>query len=293
LKRWMRITLILAAGLAAAGITFVLNRAYISEHTRFENVVIAMENTYPYSPLQKYQLAKRVKSSIPEDAVLNTEFLTGKKWYAGHLGIGEGDIIRKSRIKDSAGTPFGEAVALEGGKVLVGVKTDQVLSAGGSIKPGVLVNAIVFIPGDGRSRPDDIVITPEREPLLGGLLIKDVQNADSSAPGGKGREALPVVAVIETSMQAAQKLVLYQETGKVYLAPVGVNTKTVFRVNTAESPVQGSAPARDSAPVQASAPGTAAPAAAEPLPAAQTSPPPPSPPSGQTGIPPGDRVRTR
>jgi len=239
LKKWLKVLIILFTGVTVAGVTFLVNSAYIEKHTRLVNVVVAAEDIHPYSVVKKYHTAEAVISSVPDDAVTDPAFLGEQEWYAGSLGIGKDDIIRKSRINNVETNPFGKALALKDKKVLVGVKTDQVMSAGSNIKPGVMVNALVFIPSDNRSRPENSVIGPDQDGLLSGLLIREIQNADTNAPNGKGREAQPVVAVIETSIPAAQKLVLYQEIGKVYLVPAGV------------APVSTSAAVSTGAPVSA------------------------------------------
>jgi len=227
LKKWLRIITIITTGLVVAGLTFLINSAYIAKHTRLAKVAVATDNIYPYNRVVKYEITEVVESSVPQDAVTDLNFLGDREWFAGGLGIGKGDVIRKSRLRDVKTNPFGQALGLQEDKVLVGVKTDQIQSAGANIKPGVLVNGFVFIAGDGRKRADDAVIGPDQDPLLANLLVREVQNSDISTPGGKGREAIPAVAVIETSPGAAQRLVLYQETGKIYLTPAGVNGVTV------------------------------------------------------------------
>ncbi|MBU7007059.1 hypothetical protein [Phosphitispora fastidiosa] len=238
MKKWLKVLIILFTGVTVAGVTFLVNSAYINKHTRLVNVVVAAEDIPPYNLIGKYQTAEAVISSVPDDAVTDPAFLGEQEWYSGSLGIGQGDIIRKSRINNAESNPFGKALALKDKKILVGVKTDQAMSAGSNIKPGVIVNALVFIPSDNRNRPENTVVGPDQDGLLSGLLIREVQNADTNAPNGKGREAQPVVAVIETSIPAAQKLVLYQEVGKVYLVPAGVDLNTD---NTSASVNTGSA----------------------------------------------------
>ncbi len=222
MRKWLKVLIILFTGAAVAGITFLVNSAYIDKHTRLVSVVVAAEDIPPHNRVKGYHMSEAVISSVPDDAVTDPAILSEQEWYAGSLGIGKGDIIRKSRINNVETNPFGKALALKDKKVLVGVKTDQVMSAGSNIKPGVLVNALVFIPSDNRSRPENTVIGPDQDGLLSGLLVREIQNADTNAPSGTGRESQPVVAVIETSIPAAQKLVLYQEIGKVYLVPAGV-----------------------------------------------------------------------
>ncbi|KNZ69036.1 hypothetical protein Tfer_2280 [Thermincola ferriacetica] len=229
MKKWLKITFVLITGLLLAVTTFILNKSYIAQHTDLKPVVVAKETVTPYNPITKYELVKKVRSSIPEDAVTDPKYLEKKKWYAGKLGIGAGDIIRKSRIVDEDSNPFGKAISLTDNKVLVGVETNLVKSAGANIKPGVKVNALVFKPANDRSE-QDTVITPNENPLLGNILVKQVLNSQATNVAGKGKEAMPTVAVLETTVPVAKLLVLYQETGKIYLAPVGVDIKTASKI---------------------------------------------------------------
>lgn len=208
MKKWLRITIVVLIALALAGFTFVLNKAYISKHTDLKTVAITKETVYPFNQLKKYQLTKVPRSAVPEDAVTDLKNLNDKEWFAGKLGIGEGDIIRKSRIVDTKTNPFGQALGLKDNNVLIGVKTDLILSAGKSVRPGVLTNVLVFLPGNDRELPSRVA-GPQwnnkppfiYDPLLGNLLVREIQNADGTPLGEKGREALPVVVVIEASIR--------------------------------------------------------------------------------------------
>ncbi len=236
MKKALKILLIILTGLLVAGITFTLNKSYINKHTNFKTVAIAKETVTPYGKLAKYELVKVVSSAIPEDAITDLSYLQKKEWFAGKLGIGTGDVIRKSRLVDEKSNPFGPALAVKNNKVLVGVVVDQAKSTGGNIKPGVLTNAVVFLAGDSRAGTPDRVISSDDDALLGNLLVKQLQNSDVGAATGKGKEAVPAVAIIETSLKAAKTLVKYQEIGKVYLVPVGVDIKTLYKVADQSSP---------------------------------------------------------
>jgi hypothetical protein len=236
LKKWLKITIIVVTGLLVGVLTFSLNKSYITANTSFDTVVVAAENISPYGLISNYRTKKVVRSAVPDDAVKDTTILKNKEWYAGKLGIGEGDIIRKSRIVDTATNPFGQVLAVKKDHVLIGVKTDQIFSAGKNIKPGVRAHAFVFIPGDQRTTSDR-VIGPQNDPLLANLLVKEVQNAEATSLAEKGREALPVVAVLETTIPVAQKIVLYQETGKIYLAPAGIDVASAITTLSQNTPI--------------------------------------------------------
>lgn len=233
MKKIFKILFILLFASAAAGITFFLNKSYINEHTTLGEVVVAKEDISPYAAVTNYEVAKVVKASIPEDAVTKMDFLKNKQWFTTKLGIGKGDIIRKSRIVEAKNNPFGPALGLKEGNVLVGVKTDQILSAGKYIKPDTLANAFVFIQGNRQDMPDRI-IGPGEDPVLSKLLIKDVQNSDGTTLKENGDKAIPAVAVVEGSVNTAKKLVEYQEKGKVYFAPTGIDLASVLKIQIKE-----------------------------------------------------------
>lgn len=222
MKKALKLVFILLTAFTLAGITFLLNKAYLNKHTQFQQIAVATDAVTPFGPVTKYQLEKVVTSAVPEDAITDLSYLEKTDWFAGKIGIGQGDVIRKSRLVNDQNNPYGKALALKQDKILVGIKTDQVFSAGNNLRPGVLAHAFAFIPGNGRDSVDRVV-GPSQEAAYANLLIKEVQNADVTQTAQKGREALPVVAVVETTSAVAQKLVLAQELGKVYLTPSGVD----------------------------------------------------------------------
>lgn len=257
MKKWLKVTVVVVTGLMLAAATYVLNKSYIESHTSLQPVAVALETTTPYSKLTKYELVEKVRASIPEDAVTDLKYLTDKQWYAGSIGIGEGDIIRKSRLVDETNNPFGKALILEKDKVLVGIETSLLRSAGANIKPGVLVNALVFRAGDQRGEADTVISVDDNS-MLGNLLVKEVKNADAAdatSKAGKGKEAIPTVVVLETTVPVAKYLVLCQETGKIYLSPVGVDIKTLYKIKDNITP--------DPTPVSTAPTTTASPAKAK------------------------------
>src|SRR5690606_34218371 len=106
------------------------------------------------------------------------ELQEGGPYFSGEIGFVEGAPLRKGMVKDSKGSKFGPAAELSQDEdaLYVGVATDQARSAGDYIRPGVLVDAYVFIPGDMERMPE--VIGPKQNPNLKGLLVHDRQTSD-------------------------------------------------------------------------------------------------------------------
>jgi hypothetical protein len=227
MNKWTKLFIILSNAFVLAIITFIINSAYIAKNTNLKPVVVATKNIGPFEEVIEFTVVKKVASSIPEDAITEPIDLKGKPWFAGKIGIGQGDIIRISRITEVQTNPFGNVIALKKNKVLVGVKTDLVMSAGRNLKPGTLVHGNVFIKGNDRNTFDR-VISSQNDPLLANLLVREVQNSDAAKLSEKGREALPAVVVLEASIPVAQKLIFYQEIGKIYLTPSAIDMETAL-----------------------------------------------------------------
>ncbi|MDU5946545.1 MAG: hypothetical protein E6Z15_05635, partial [Paenibacillus macerans] len=149
--------------------------------------------------------------------------------------------VSKSMLIPAKESKFGESLELKDGAMFVGVKTDQVKSAGDMIKPGTIVDAYVYIKGQDR-QPSELV-TPADDPLLKGLLIKDRQNQNGYEPqreGSGNQNPIPAIAVVETTNpDVAAALIKYQQEGEVYFTPTGVNVDVIpleKEVNAAQSP---------------------------------------------------------
>lgn len=237
MKKWITVTIITISLALIFSATFYINRLYIKKNTDMENVAVTTKKITPYSKLLKtdLKLKKKVKSEIPEDAIYNINELFKDKevLYAGELGFGEGDILRKSRITDNENNPFSKALELNGtGKMLVSVNTDLVRSTANFVKKGVRVDAVVFVKAEQRGMPD-MVITKRENPNLANLLVIDKKNDESTEPKEEGREAIPYVVTIETDkLEVASDLVRFNEIGKIYLLPVGVDTGYYLKQQT-------------------------------------------------------------
>ncbi|OAB30512.1 Flp pilus assembly protein CpaB [Paenibacillus macquariensis] len=221
-KTWNKVTRRILIVLGAAIITFsmvFLANSFVKKNTDLVQVVVAKENVSPYQSLKDMVMYRDVvRSEVPEDAIKDVKELEGE-WFANDVGFYKASPIMKSGITTSENSKYGETLELKEGERLIGIKVDQAQSAGDYIKPGVLVDAIVYV----KSEEGTIVIGPEEDPDLAGLLVLARQNSEGTTPGEDGRSLVPAVAIIETSNKdVRKKLVRYQEEGKIYLSPSGV-----------------------------------------------------------------------
>ncbi|MCE3203478.1 CpaB family protein [Paenibacillus sonchi] len=207
--------------LAGAGV-FVQNRI-VSNRTEMIYVAVASENVKPNHPV-KWTFRNVVKSESPADAITDAKELEGQNWVANEVGIPQNTPIAKSMLVKAEESKYGASAALKKGSMFVGVTTDQVRSAGDYIKPGVKVDAFVYIKvGNERGEQTSKLITPETDPLLKNLLVKDRQNQNGYEPKSEeNQNPIPAIAIIETDNPlVAAALIKYQEEGKVYLVPTG------------------------------------------------------------------------
>lgn len=221
-KIWNRTTRRVAVILGALLVTLVvilLSNSYVQKNTNLVKVVVAAEDIQPYQNITNIQYIDKVRGEVPDDAITDMNELKNQSWVAGEIGFYKGEAIRKSGITTGENSPYGKIMNLEEGSSLVGVKVDQAQSAGDYIKPGVVVDAIVYV----RNEFETKVIGPKDDPDLGGLFIFDRQNSEGTEPGSDGRSLIPSVAIIKTkSEEVKKKLVEYQEEGKIYLSPSGI-----------------------------------------------------------------------
>ncbi|OUM86612.1 MAG: hypothetical protein BAA01_11425 [Bacillus thermozeamaize] len=222
-RRILILTLSLILGYAGVA----LQQSIVKKQTTTERVVVAAETILPYGTLAgKLTTRAVVKSEVPDDAIRDLAELDGQEWFAGEIGFVEGMPLRKSLLVTAKDSKFGQALALKDGRMLIGLQTDQVRSAGDSIKPGTVADAYVYIPGTPETPAR--TITPADDPNLKGLLVVDRQNHNGYEPqkdGSNNQNPIPAIAIIETDKPSvAAALIRYQEEGKVYLVPTGVQT---------------------------------------------------------------------
>ncbi|GGG15158.1 MULTISPECIES: hypothetical protein [Paenibacillus] len=244
-KLWNKATrrlLIVFVALILAGVAVAIQSSIVNKQVTTELVYVAADNLTPYSLVEgKLVQRKVVKSEVPDDAIRDLKELEGESWVTTEVGILKGIPVSKSMLIPAKESKFGESLELKDGAMFVGVKTDQVKSAGDMIKPGTIVDAYVYIKGQDR-QPSELV-TPADDPLLKGLLIKDRQNQNGYEPqreGSGNQNPIPAIAVVETTNpDVAAALIKYQQEGEVYFTPTGVNVDVISlekEVNAAQSP---------------------------------------------------------
>jgi Flp pilus assembly protein CpaB len=208
-------------------VTFILNQNYIKKNTDLVNVLVAVKKIPAFSSLTVDQvaLAKRPRVVVPREAVLDVSTLFSEKtYYVSDLGFGIGDIIRLDRLSNEDTKGIGKVSSLgEENMMLISINTNLVKSCANLVVPGTLVNAIVFVKGQMLDEPDRI-ISPAEDLSLANLLVVDKKNAEATIPTEKGREAIPAVVTLiieKDNLEIAKALVQYNETGSIYLLPVG------------------------------------------------------------------------
>lgn len=230
-KFWNKATrriLIIFSSLLLAGGAVMIQTVIVNNQTTTRLVYVATDNLTPYSNIAG-KLVQRsvVQSEIPEDAITDLKVLDGQTWVTKEIGIPKGIPVSKSFLIPAKESKYGEALELKDGAMFIGVQTDQVRSAGDMIKPGTVADAYVYIPGDDRTPAK--LISPKDDPLLKGLLIKDRQNQNGYEPKKEGegnQNPIPAIAVVETTnADVAAALIKYQEEGKFYFVPTGVDLK--------------------------------------------------------------------
>lgn len=224
-NKYTRIGLILGGAILISSVAVAMNASYVEGRVKTREVLVAAEDIKPYDKIEK-KLKKRevVEAEIPEDAITDLKELQSLGLqYSGELGIAEGFPVKRSQLVSAAKSKFGSPMELNG-ELFVGVATDQVRSTGDYIKPGVLVDAYVYLEGDQQTPPT--LITPAQNKKLKGLLVYDRQNADVKSPDqAEGRNKIPTVAILKVKPEIAADLVAYQEQGRIYLLPSGFDPK--------------------------------------------------------------------
>lgn len=230
-NKYTRVGVIIVMALVTAIITMGVNSSYRARVTEVEKVVVAAGHLKPYTELTKANLTYRevVKSEIPGDAIKSIDaFLKKGPKFVGEVGLTKGYPVKESLTLDSGKSVFGEALGLKNNKLLVAIAVNQVRSVGDLIKPGVKVSAYVFIDG-GIDRGQPRVITPLDNPGLSNLVVVERQNTNGAEPNGKGADAIPVMVIVEADPGQARDLVLYQEIGKIYTLPTGVDPSVLYK----------------------------------------------------------------
>ena len=221
--------------LGVFALTFRLNENYLQGMADTVTVAAARMDLLPGAPLLREQLAmaERPAFGLGEDYIADMdEFFGNGPWYVGDIGFGAGDIVRPGRLVPAsrAGGEWRWEFDKSDRARLIAVETSLVRSSGDWLWPGMLVDALVYIPPkDGYDDPQPSrIIGPEEDPLLKSLLVIDKKNANGLAidglpdTEGYGRDRLPAVVTLmigEDETERAMALVRYNEEGKIYFSP--------------------------------------------------------------------------
>lgn len=238
-QKYLKAGLVIIVFCLITAATFTLNRMYIRKNTDMVNVAVAFQKIPAFTQVlpEQVKLAKRPRSAVPSEAILDTAELTRMKYYANDLGFGEGDIIRADRLSTEKSSKVGELSSLDAeNKMLIAVSTNLVRSCANLVTPGARVDAVVFIPSRELDE-GDLLISPLEDPRLANLLVIDKKNAESSPPPDSGREAIPATVTMiidKADLEIAKALVQYNETGSIYLLPVGFDGAVHLAVQNLE-----------------------------------------------------------
>jgi hypothetical protein len=227
--------IICASFLGVFTITYRLNQTYLQQAVETVAVVVVKTDLLPGEPLTADRLAMAEKPVFGLDGDFATDiggFIGQGPWYAGDIGQGAGDILRPSRLVPSAdaGGDWRWEFDRREHVRLIAVETSLVRSGGDWLWPGMLVDALVYVPArDSYEDPQpSMVIGPDEDPLLRGLLVIDKKNVngvslDGQAPqDGYSRDLLPAVVTLmidDRDFERIRALIRYNEEGKIYFSP--------------------------------------------------------------------------
>lgn len=203
------------------GVNTVQNRN-ISQQVETQRVVVAKQDIAPFTEITKDKLQYReiVLSEIPTDAVLDAEDLKFGDLYAGEYGIRNNEPVRTTYNTTSLNSEVGSSIGLKEGMTEIGIATDLVRSAGDDAKPGVYVNVIAYVRDEATNLSKKVV-----DPKLTNIKVLKRLNSEGTAPdAASGNSLIPVVVVLEVTVEQAAAIMEYQESGKVYLLPVGIKS---------------------------------------------------------------------
>ena len=217
------------------GVTFRLNQIYLREIADTVMVVTAKRDLHPGEPLTEdmLQIAEKPAFGLNGDYAEDISVLIGKgPWYVGGIGFGAGDVLRPGRLvtAESSGGDLRWEFNRQNNARLIAVETSLVRSSGDWLWPGMLVDAMVYIPAKERyedPQPSRI-IGPDEDPLLGGLRVIDKKNANGMTLGDQAmedsysRDYLPAVVTLmvdKHDLERIKALILYNEEGKIYFSP--------------------------------------------------------------------------
>lgn len=212
-------------------VTYRLNQIYLLEAAALDQVAVASHALAPGTLLaaEDFVMEERPVFNLEKDFCTDLSGLFEKgDWYAGMTGLGEGDILRPSRLSKEPGygDPFLQHRSGEA-KRLISVETDLVRSCANWLAPGAKADAWVYIEGkEGFEGRAEQLIGPQDDPYLKDLLIVDKKNKEAASldaqKGEEIKDPLPVVVTLMLDFRDEERtkaLIRYNEMGKIYFSP--------------------------------------------------------------------------
>ncbi|MGG4108828.1 Flp pilus assembly protein CpaB [Paenibacillus lautus] len=220
-NRYTRPLLIIVVALAVGGTAYSLSKSQNRSQVETERIIVVKEDIQPYMEITKENLEFKevVKSEIPEGAIRNQEEITFGDAFASQYGFLKGAPLQSTYITTASQSKFGTAVGLDEGMLQIGVKVDLTTSTGGEVRPGLLVDAFAYVQ-DAETGVHRSITDKELKNLK---VIKTLNSEGTSPDAESGGSLIPSVVVLEVSPEQGEKLMSFQESGKVYLLPAGVD----------------------------------------------------------------------
>ncbi len=226
--------LICASFAAVFAITYQLNAAYLREAADTVNVVVASEDLPPGVELTPSMLRVMEKPAfgLGDDYLIDIDALfESGAWYIDEIGLRAGETLRPGQLKHESAFVGDWRFQLERGSYrMIAVETSLARSSGDWLWPGVIVDAMAYIPAkDSYDDPrPSLIIGPEDDPCLRGLLVIDKKNSGGVALADRerideyNRDQIPAVITFmmeEKDIERIKALIRYNEEGRIYLSP--------------------------------------------------------------------------
>jgi hypothetical protein len=223
-------------------VAFLVNQSYIKKNTDLVKAAVAVRDLGVYAPVQPtdFRLEDVPALYAGADYVGNLEDFFGDQfWFTKELGLGQGDILRPTRLSSRTEEDSGLlAIVEKEKKMMVSIETTLIQSCANLVLPGVRVNAVVYIAGkEGYEGTEDQMIGPDQDARLAGLLVVDKRTSEGKPMEentDSKQEGVPYAITVlldQEEMERAEALIQYGEKGKIFLLPVGFEGELYLRFN--------------------------------------------------------------